>query len=59
MTLNTSLPGGTYCDIISGQKEGNRCSGKQVTVGDDGRAHFRISNMDEDPFIAVHVDSKL
>ncbi|XP_064194734.1 pancreatic alpha-amylase isoform X1 [Anguilla rostrata] len=59
MTLNTSLSGGTYCDIISGQKEGSRCSGKQVTVDSDGRAHFRISNMDEDPFIAIHVDSKL
>ncbi|KAJ8274425.1 hypothetical protein COCON_G00090500 [Conger conger] len=59
MTLNTALPGGTYCDIISGQKEGNHCTGKQVTVGSDGQAHFRINNMDEDPFIAIHVDSKL
>lgn len=59
VTLNTSLPGGIYCDIISGQKDGDRCSGKQVTVGSDGRAHFRINNTDEDPFVAIHVDSKL
>ncbi|KAJ8409556.1 hypothetical protein AAFF_G00229570 [Aldrovandia affinis] len=59
MTLNTSLPGGTYCDVISGQREGSRCSGKQVTVGGDGRAHFRISNTDEDPFFAINADSKL
>uniref|UniRef100_A0A8C2DR64 Alpha-amylase n=1 Tax=Cyprinus carpio TaxID=7962 RepID=A0A8C2DR64_CYPCA len=58
-TLNTGLPGGTYCDVISGQKESGRCSGKEVVVGGDGRATFRISNQEEDPFIAIHADSKL
>uniref|UniRef100_A0A3B1IR29 alpha-amylase n=1 Tax=Astyanax mexicanus TaxID=7994 RepID=A0A3B1IR29_ASTMX len=59
ITLNTGLPGGTYCDVISGQKEGSRCTGKQVTVGSDGRANFKISNSDQDPFIAIHASSKL
>lgn len=59
VTLNTGMPAGTYCDVISGQKEGSRCTGKQITVGSDGRAHFVISNSDEDPFIAIHADSKL
>uniref|UniRef100_A0A3Q4HJI5 Alpha-amylase n=1 Tax=Neolamprologus brichardi TaxID=32507 RepID=A0A3Q4HJI5_NEOBR len=59
VTLNTGLPGGTYCDVISGQKEGSRCTGKQVSVGGDGRATFSISGKDEDPFIAIHADSKL
>ncbi|XP_054870282.1 alpha-amylase-like isoform X2 [Amphiprion ocellaris] len=59
VTLSTGMPGGTYCDIISGQKEGNRCTGKQIQVGGDGRAHFRISNRDEDPFVAIHAESKL
>ncbi|XP_036411957.1 alpha-amylase-like [Colossoma macropomum] len=58
-TLNTGLPGGTYCDVISGQKEGSKCTGKQVQVGGDGRAYFKISNSEEDPFIAIHADSKL
>uniref|UniRef100_A0A671S0V8 Alpha-amylase n=1 Tax=Sinocyclocheilus anshuiensis TaxID=1608454 RepID=A0A671S0V8_9TELE len=58
-TLNTGLPGGTYCDVISGQKESGRCTGKEVVVGGDGRASFRISNQEEDPFIAIHTDSKL
>ncbi|XP_016370891.1 alpha-amylase 1-like [Sinocyclocheilus rhinocerous] len=58
-TLNTGLPGGTYCDVISGQKESGRCTGKEVVVGGDGRASFRISNQEEDPFIAIHADSKL
>lgn len=59
MTLNTGMPGGSYCDVISGQKEGHRCTGKTITVGGDGRAHFSISNRDEDPFVAIHADSKL
>ncbi|KAJ8392594.1 hypothetical protein AAFF_G00074720 [Aldrovandia affinis] len=58
-TLSTGLAGGTYCDVISGQKEGGRCTGKQVVVGRDGKAHFRISNSDTDPFVAIHTDSKL
>ncbi|XP_066548475.1 pancreatic alpha-amylase [Amia ocellicauda] len=59
VTLNTGLPVGTYCDVISGQKEGGRCTGKQITVGGDRRARFQISNTDEDPFVAIHADSKL
>ncbi|KAL7850840.1 hypothetical protein AOLI_G00211960 [Acnodon oligacanthus] len=58
-TLNTGLPGGTYCDVISGQKEGSRCTGKQVQVGGDGRATFKINNSEEDPLIAIHANSKL
>ncbi|XP_052436227.1 amyAc_bac_euk_AmyA and Aamy_C domain-containing protein isoform X3 [Carassius gibelio] len=59
VTLNTGLPMGTYCDVISGDKSGGSCTGKQVSVGSDGRATFSISNTDEDPFIAIHADSKL
>ncbi|XP_023678015.1 pancreatic alpha-amylase [Paramormyrops kingsleyae] len=59
VTLNTGLAGGTYCDIISGQEEAGRCTGRQVYVGSDGKANFRISNTEEDPFIAIHADSKL
>ncbi|KAJ0012024.1 hypothetical protein NQD34_012999 [Periophthalmus magnuspinnatus] len=59
VTLNTGMPGGTYCDVISGQKENGRCTGKQIQVGGDGRAHFKISSRDEDPFVAIHAESKL
>ncbi|XP_076834577.1 amyAc_bac_euk_AmyA and Aamy_C domain-containing protein [Brachyhypopomus gauderio] len=58
-TLNTGLPAGIYCDVISGDKLNGQCSGKQLKVGGDRRAQFHISNTDEDPFIAVHIDSKL
>lgn len=59
VTLNTGMPGGTYCDVISGEKKGSSCTGKKIQVGGDGRAHFKISNRDEDPFVAIHADSKL
>ncbi|XP_041095413.1 pancreatic alpha-amylase-like [Polyodon spathula] len=59
VTLQTGLPAGNYCDVISGQKEGGRCTGTQVSVGGDGRARFQIKNTAEDPFIAIHVSAKL
>ncbi|XP_037397667.1 amyAc_bac_euk_AmyA and Aamy_C domain-containing protein isoform X1 [Pygocentrus nattereri] len=58
-TLSTGLPGGIYCDIISGDKLGGGCTGKQIRVDKDGRAHFSISNWEDDPFIAIHVEAKL
>jgi hypothetical protein len=57
--LQTGLPAGTYCDVISGDKVNSYCSGISVTVNSDGTAYFSISNSAEDPFIAIHVDSKL
>ncbi|NXC76744.1 AMYP amylase, partial [Anhinga anhinga] len=59
VTLQTGLPAGTYCDVISGQKKGDRCTAAEVYVAADGMADFLISNEDEDPFIAIHVDAKL
>ncbi|XP_072500261.1 alpha-amylase 1B-like isoform X2 [Notamacropus eugenii] len=57
--LQTGLPAGTYCDVISGDKNDDHCTGSEIYVGSDGRAHFSISNTAEDPFIAIHVDAKL
>ncbi|KAM9280757.1 pancreatic alpha-amylase-like isoform 3-T3 [Cariama cristata] len=59
VALQTGLPAGTYCDVISGQKEGGHCTAIEVHVAADGRANFLISNTAEDPFIAIHVDAKL
>uniref|UniRef100_A0A8C9QHG9 Alpha-amylase n=1 Tax=Spermophilus dauricus TaxID=99837 RepID=A0A8C9QHG9_SPEDA len=58
-TLQTGLPGGTYCDVISGDKINGDCTGIKVYVSSDGKAQFSISNSAEDPFIAIHADSKL
>ncbi|XP_078011114.1 alpha-amylase 1-like [Phascolarctos cinereus] len=57
--LQTGLPAGTYCDVISGDKIDNRCTGIEIYVGSDGLAYFSITNTTEDPFIAIHVDAKL
>ncbi|CAF4391781.1 unnamed protein product, partial [Rotaria sordida] len=57
--LQTGLPQGQYCDIMSGYFEQGRCTGKVITVGGDGRTKVTISNSEEDPMIAIHVDAKL
>lgn len=57
--LQTGLPQGQYCDVISGNVEQGRCTGKTITVQADGRASIAVSNTDSDPMIAIHVDAKL
>uniref|UniRef100_A0A8C6QLB6 alpha-amylase n=1 Tax=Nannospalax galili TaxID=1026970 RepID=A0A8C6QLB6_NANGA len=52
--LQTGLPAGTYCDVISGDKSNGSCTGIKVQVSGDGTAQFSISNSAEDPFIAIH-----
>ena len=58
-TLQTGLPAGQYCDVISGNLENGRCTGDVITVQSDGRASISISNSQEDPMIAIHVNAKL
>ncbi|KAK7796337.1 hypothetical protein U0070_010074, partial [Myodes glareolus] len=41
-TLQTGLPAGTYCDVISGDKIDGKCTGTKVSVGSDGKAHFLL-----------------
>jgi alpha-amylase len=58
-TLQTGLPAGIYCDVISGDKVDGYCSGIKIYVSSDGNAQFSISNTAADPFIAIHVGSRL
>lgn len=53
--LNTCLPAGEYCDIISGQRLGNRCTGIKVTVDDSGYAPIELRHNSEDGVLAIHV----
>lgn len=53
--LNTGLPQGQYCDIISGFLENGRCTGETITVGGDGHAHIRVCGGCEDPVVAIHI----
>ena len=51
-TLQTSLPAGTYCDVISGRKRSNMCTGKNITVEQDGTASIAVESIG---FIAIHI----
>ncbi|XP_076462136.1 alpha-amylase-like [Babylonia areolata] len=58
-TLQTGLPQGSYCDVISGNLEQGRCTGNTVQVGGDGRAHFDVCSSCDDPMVAIHVGAKI
>ncbi|KAJ8721954.1 hypothetical protein PYW08_004356 [Mythimna loreyi] len=57
-TLQTCLPAGTYCDVISGEKSGNNCTGKRITVGSDGRASISLGSNDYDMVLAIHAGTE-
>lgn len=58
-TLQTCLPAGQYCDVISGGKFGAGCTGKSVDVGSDGRAYIEILDIELDGVLAIHENSKI
>lgn len=57
--LATELPAGIYCDVISGSRIKNSCSGIIINVGSDGRATFNIAGNAADGVIAVHDGARL
>lgn len=57
--IQTTLPAGTYCDIISGNKKGNKCTGHKIAVAKDGSATINIKHDDPNGFLAFHVDAKI
>ncbi|KAF4520996.1 hypothetical protein B566_EDAN002492 [Ephemera danica] len=59
VNLQTCLPAGTYCDVISGSKIDVTCTGKTVTVAADGTADISLNVTDEDGVLAIHVNAKL
>ncbi|KAH8277618.1 hypothetical protein KR018_002242, partial [Drosophila ironensis] len=58
-SLQTGLPAGSYCDVISGLRNGSRCTGKTVIVAVDGTASIDIGRSEEDGSLAIHVQAKL
>lgn len=52
--IQTCLPPGIYCDIITGVRDGKRCTGGFVTVNDDGVAHIFIATDSQDGVLAIH-----
>lgn len=59
VTLQTGLPAGTYCDIISGKLCGLFCTAGFATVGSDGMANIMISSEAYDGVFAIYRDSKV
>lgn len=57
--LQTGLPAGVYCDIVSGKKKDGKCSGKSISVAENGMANIYLPGNEEDGFIATHTDEKL
>lgn len=53
--LDTGLPFGRYCDIISGQRIGDRCSGSRASVDENGQAFITLSHNSPDGIFAIHV----
>ncbi len=56
--LQTSLPGGQYCDIIHGEltPDGQSCTGPVITVQADGTFPATVSPMDA---VALHSQARL
>ncbi|XP_071555474.1 alpha-amylase A-like [Temnothorax nylanderi] len=58
--LQTGLPPGTYCDVITGDVvDGKTCSGKSVQVKDDGTATVEILSSESEGVLALHNQAKL
>nr|XP_023015287.1 alpha-amylase-like [Leptinotarsa decemlineata] len=58
-TIKTGLPAGTYCDVISGDRENGSCTGKSVNVDGSGYASVSLSSNGDDFVLAIHEESKL
>lgn len=57
--LQTCLPKGTYCDVISGEVDNTEtCTGKTVTVREDGYGYISLAGCEEDGVLAIHVNAK-
>lgn len=57
--IQTGLPKGTYCDVISGKKEGSACTKSSIHVDDKGMAQITFPTDSEDGVQAYHVGAKL
>ncbi|KAK7100025.1 alpha-amylase-like isoform X2 [Littorina saxatilis] len=58
-SLQTGLPQGTYCDVITGDLNNGRCTGGSVNVGGDGRANIHVCSSCDDPMVAIHAGAKV
>lgn len=57
--MQTCLPAGTYCDVISGSLINRNCTGKRVVVGATGLGKIHIPANGDDGVLAIHINAKL
>lgn len=59
--LNTTLPRGRYCDVITGQRDitHESCTGRVVVVEADGTADIEISADADETVLAIHIQQRL
>lgn len=55
-TVTTGLSGGTYCDILTGGREGPACAGTRLVIDAAGAVQL---NLAANSAVAVHTGSKL
>ncbi len=54
-THTSGLPAGTYCDVISGEKTDDGCTGIEVEVSDDGVGSVTLAlSSNGDGILAIH-----
>jgi alpha-amylase len=44
--VQTGLPGGTYCNLIHGKRQGSSCTGPSVTVAANGSVTVTVGALD-------------
>ncbi|XP_072767059.1 alpha-amylase A-like isoform X2 [Anoplolepis gracilipes] len=57
--LQTGLPAGTYCDVITGDVGNGQCTGKSVTVDGSGKARIEILSNEPEGVLVLHIMAKL
>ncbi|GJQ73903.1 Amy-p [Trypoxylus dichotomus] len=57
--MQTCLPAGTYCDVISGNLINGACTGKSINVDANGNGFISLEQYEEDGVLAVHVNARL
>lgn len=53
--LQTCLPAGRYCDVMTGEAVAGRCTGGEVLVDGEGKATVRIADDSGVGVLAIHV----
>lgn len=58
-SLQTCLPAGLYCDVITGSKYKDQCTGQKIEVDEEGFAQIFLSSDDTNGVIAIHTGAVL